>query len=90
MSEALPRIPARLRGSHLDPRAYRDALDRAMRQPESLRRWYLSVVNEMAQKMAVQTVSIEGCWWTEIDSPEDLASARGHYPQRTQPRDSTR
>ncbi len=70
--------------------AYRDALDRAMRQPESLRRWYLSVVNELAQKMAVQTVSIEGCWWTEIDSPEDLASARGHYPQRTQPQDSTR
>jgi choline kinase len=70
--------------------AYRDALDRAMRQPESLRRWYLSVVNEMAQKMAVQTVSIEGCWWTEIDSPRDLASARGHYPQRTQPQDSTR
>lgn len=61
--------------------AYRDALDRAIRQPDSLRRWYLSVVDEMAQKMTVQTISIEGFWWTEIDSPDDLAGARGHYLQ---------
>ena len=58
---------------------YRDALDLAMRQPESLRNWYLSVVNELAQKIAVQTVSIEGLWWSEIDSPEDLDAVRGHF-----------
>ncbi len=57
---------------------YRDALDLAMRQPESLRNWYLSVVNELAQKIVVQTVSIEGLWWAEIDSPEDLDAVRGH------------
>lgn len=60
---------------------YRDALDLAMRQPESLRNWYLSVVNEVAQKIAVQTVSIEGLWWSEIDSPEDLDAVRGHFLQ---------
>ena len=60
---------------------YRDSLDRAIRQPESMRNWYLSVVNEMAQKMTVDTRSIEGHWWVEIDSPEDLESARGHYIQ---------
>ncbi len=60
---------------------YRDALDRAIRQPESMRNWYLSVVNEMAQKMAVETLSIEGHWWAEIDSAEDLDAARGHYLQ---------
>ena len=58
---------------------YRDALDLAMRQPESLSNWYLSVVNELAQKIAVQTVSIEGLWWAEIDSPEDLAGVREHF-----------
>jgi choline kinase len=60
---------------------YRDALDRAIRQPESMRNWYLSVVNEMAQKMTVESVSIEGHWWAEIDSPEDLDAVRGHYLQ---------
>ena len=60
---------------------YRDALDRAIRQPESMRNWYLSVVNEMAQKMTVETISIEGHWWAEIDSPVDLDAARGHYLQ---------
>jgi choline kinase len=61
--------------------AYLDALDLAMRQPESLRNWYLSVVNELAQKIAIQTVSIEGLWWAEIDSPADLDSVRGHFLQ---------
>ena len=60
---------------------YRDALDRAIRLQESMHNWYLSVVNDMAQKMAVGTLSIEGHWWAEIDSPEDLDAARGHYMQ---------
>jgi choline kinase len=60
---------------------YRDALNLAMRQPESLKNWYLSVVNELAQKIAVKTVSIEGLWWSEIDSPEDLDAVRGHFLQ---------
>lgn len=70
----------RFRGS--GAQRYRDALDLAIRQPDSLRNWYLSVVNELAQKIAVQTVSIEGLWWSEIDSPEDLAAVRGHFLQR--------
>ncbi len=61
---------------------YRDALDRAIRQPESMHNWYLSVVNEMAQKVNVATISIEGHWWAEIDSPEDLDAVRSHYLQR--------
>ena len=69
----------RFRGSGVQ--RYRDALDLAIRQPDSLRNWYLSVVNELAQKIAVQTVSIEGLWWSEIDSPEDLAAVRGHFLQ---------
>ncbi len=60
---------------------FREALDRAIRQPESMRNWYLSVVNDMAQKMTVDTISIEGNWWTEIDSSEDLDAARSYYMQ---------
>jgi len=70
--------------------AFRDALDLAMRQPESLRNWYLSVVNDLAQKVAVQTVSIEGLWWSEIDSPEDLDAVRGHFLQNGQGSDTAK
>jgi len=69
----------RFQGSGVE--IYRDALDLAMRQPESLSNWYLSVVNDLAQKIAVQTVSIEGLWWAEIDSPDDLVAVRGHFMQ---------
>ena len=50
-----------------------------MRQPESLGNWYLSVINDIAQKAPVDTISIEGCWWAEIDCPEDLDEVRGHF-----------
>jgi choline kinase len=69
---------------------YRDALDLAMRETESLNNWYLSVVNELAQKIAVQTVSIEGLWWSEIDSAEDLDAVRGHLLQNGNGPDATR
>jgi choline kinase len=61
-----------------------------MRQQESLRNWYLSVVNDLAQKVAVQTVSIEGLWWSEIDSPEDLDAVRGHFLQNGQGSDTVK
>ena len=59
-----------------------DALERAIHEPVALRRWYLSVVNDLAQQTAVETVSIHGLWWCEIDSPEDLAAARADYAAR--------
>jgi choline kinase len=62
-------------------KAWRDALDRAIRQTEGLRNWYLSVVDEMAQKMTVGTVCIEGSWWAEIDDRADLDGVRGHFLQ---------
>jgi len=58
--------------------AYRKALASAIRQPESMRNWYLAVVDEMARKMPIETICIEGCWWAEIDCREDLDAVRGH------------
>lgn len=57
-------------------KAFRDALETAIRRPDALRLWYLSVVNDMAQHTPVYTRSIKGLWWGEVDSPEDLEAVR--------------
>ena len=57
------------------------ALDETLRDPEALTRWYLSVIDAMAAggaaDGAVETVSIEGLPWAEIDYPHDLPIAAG-------------
>jgi choline kinase len=50
-------------------------LEAVLRQPEGLRRWYLSVVDGLAAAMPVRTVSIDGFAWGEIDFPDDIARA---------------
>ncbi|MFQ5415670.1 MAG: sugar phosphate nucleotidyltransferase [Myxococcota bacterium] len=62
--------------------AWRSAIERAVRNPNALRRWYLSVVDELARNIEVRTTSITGMWWQEIDSIEDLQSARDGFLQR--------
>jgi L-glutamine-phosphate cytidylyltransferase len=59
--------------------AFQTALDVAIRDPAALHKWYLDVINTMAGSSLVETVSIKGLWWTEIDTPEDLARARMHF-----------
>ncbi|RAK52795.1 NTP transferase domain-containing protein [Phenylobacterium deserti] len=50
------------------------AVDEAMRRPEGLRRWYLSVIDHIAQTSdSVHVCSIEGLEWGEMDFPEDHA-----------------
>ena len=56
--------------------AWRGALERAVRHPNALHHWYLSVVNDLAQRIEVTSTAITGLWWQEIDSPEDLELAR--------------
>lgn len=63
--------------------AFRTALETAMREPASLQRWYLSVIDALADSSRVEVASIEGLWWAEIDTPEDLAQVRAHFePQQ--------
>ena len=64
------------------PRLFRAVLERSMRRPDALERWYLSVVDELAQEAAVETASVRGFWWREIDSPEDLEEARQSFSAR--------
>lgn len=51
--------------------AMREALD----DQAALRRWYLSIIDQIAATGSVGTVSIEGLPWTEIDFLRDLPIA---------------
>jgi choline kinase len=55
---------------------FRAALEEAIREPEGLNLWYLSVINRLATSLRIQTTNITGMWWGEIDSPEDLTEVR--------------
>lgn len=64
-------------------KAFRDELEMAIRRPDALRLWYLSVVNDMAQHTPVHTRTIKGLWWGEVDSVEDLESVREAFRARS-------
>ena len=66
--------------------AFRAALDAAIRDHANLRKWYHDVISTMAGSLLVETELIEGLWWTEIDTPKDLANARAYFArERTAP-----
>jgi len=69
------------------PKVFCEALDAAIRAPGAVDAWYLSVINAVAQEAAVDTVAVEGLWWREIDSPQDLEEVRRSLPRwlRTTP-----
>ena len=54
---------------------FSSALETRARQPEALKQWYLSLIDELAQQGHVSTVSIKGSTWAEIDNPADLQHA---------------
>ncbi len=57
------------------PRLFREILERALRNPQALKQWYLSPIDELANRGAVWTQSIQGLEWTEVDCPADLERA---------------
>ena len=57
------------------PMLFRDAIEKALRDPSSQTKWYLSVIDELAQKMPVWTCSVKGLQWCEVDYPADLRLA---------------
>ena len=65
------------------PKLFVEGLERAVRRPGAARRWYLSVVHELAEEDGVVgTASIRGLWWREIDGSEDLSRAREEWVGR--------
>jgi choline kinase len=57
------------------PMLFRNAIEKALRNPSARTKWYLSVIDEMARTMPVWTCSIKGLQWCEVDYPADLKQA---------------
>ncbi len=59
------------------PAQFAGQVEKMMRTPDGTRRWYLRAIDALAQDgVDVQTVSIRGEDWQEVDFPEDLELAR--------------
>ena len=49
-----------------------EAVERALRVSEGLKSFYLKVIGQLAKSHGVETVTIEGLVWGEVDYPADL------------------
>jgi choline kinase len=58
------------------PALFCNAVETALGDPSSSKKWYLSVINELARSVPVWTCSAEGLKWCEVDFPADLKQAR--------------
>ncbi len=65
-----------LRFSADGARHFQHAVELALREPDGLRWWYLSVIDRLADQNLVSTCSVEGLRWAEVDFPRDLDAAR--------------
>ena len=57
------------------PLMFCEAIQKALRDPSSQTKWYLSVIDEMARRIPVWTCSINGLQWCEVDYQADLKLA---------------
>ena len=64
------------------PQLFGTAMENRIRKPESLKQWYLSLIDELAQEGHVSTFSIQGRIWAEIDNPSDLAQAETLFKEQ--------
>ena len=54
---------------------FRDAIEKALRDPASQLKWYLAVIDELAREIPVWTCIIPGLQWCEVDYRADLKQA---------------
>lgn len=54
------------------PQLFCEGLEQAVSRPDPNVRWYLSVVDRLAGRGAVEVASVEGLEWIEIDTTADL------------------
>ena len=67
------------------PAAFRNALEAAVRNPDALKAWYLSVICDMAATGRVETADIGDLWWGEVDCQEDLMEVRSALERSEDP-----
>ena len=63
---------------HFNPEGaalFRDSVEAAMFNQETLAKWYLSIIDKLARNGKVDTCSIHGLEWTEVDFVHDLENA---------------
>jgi len=70
-AESIGLIYFREQGAHM----FRKAVEEALRHPAELKSWYLSIIDRLAKQRLVNSCSIRGFRWCEIDFIEDLARA---------------
>jgi choline kinase len=81
IAKTLP--PARTDGESIGLLLFRDGgsklfvetADRTMHSSEGLKSFYLKVIDQLAKSHGVETASIEGLTWGEVDYPADLQRA---------------
>lgn len=56
-------------------RIFADTLERVIRREDGLKRWYLSVIDELAAITPIGIADICGHAWCELDFPKDLPAA---------------
>jgi len=57
------------------PRMFRDAIEKALRDPASQTKWYLSVIDQLAREIPVWTCLVNGLRWCEVDYRADIKQA---------------
>ena len=57
------------------PQIFSQAVESALRHPAELKSWYLSIIDALAKQHLVNSCSVKGYRWCEIDFIEDLAKA---------------
>ena len=57
------------------PQIFSQAVESALRHPAELKSWYLSIIDMLAKQRLVNSCSVKGYRWCEIDFIEDLAKA---------------
>jgi|SRR5690606_24266150 len=51
---------------------FRHAVEQALRDPAKLKSWYLTIIDMLAQQRVVNSCSVQGYNWCEIDFIDDL------------------
>ena len=57
------------------PKIFKRAIESSLRHPSELKSWYLSIIDTLARQHLVNSCSVKGHRWCEIDFIEDLARA---------------
>lgn len=57
------------------PKIFSQAIESALRHPAELKSWYLSITDALAKQHLVNSCSVQGHRWCEIDFIEDLSRA---------------